>query len=157
MTEPLQPSNGAPQPVVKKTQTSSLKLPGLDRPATGALGRPASGPLPAAAPAQAEGDPVEASRTRMAFINGYLKAPSSDPAYQDKTMVHRVMAEERAYQQALVVEIMAEQKRVPAGDPRAAELESLLKMANSRQGNLLTLMKRVAAEKGTGTLGPLDA
>lgn len=156
MTEPLQPADEAPQPVVKKTQTSTLRLPGLERPGTGALARPSSGPLSApAAPPAAEEDPLAASRARMAFINGYLKAPSGDPAYQDKALVYRVMSEERAYQQTLVAELMAELKRLPEGDPRASELESHLKTANSRQGNLFTLMNKVAEARRASGTGPL--
>lgn len=157
MTEPLHPADEAPEPVVKKTQTSTLRLPGLERPGTGALARPSSGPLtpaPAAEPVTDE-DPVAASRARMAFINGYLKAPSHDPAYQDKTLVYRVMSEERAYQQTLVAELMAELKRLPEGDPRMSELESHLKTANSRQGNLFTLMNKLAEARRASGTGPL--
>jgi hypothetical protein len=158
MSEPLQPTNDAAQPAVRKSQTSTLKLPGLERAGTGALAKTPSKPLPAAEPAaQPEpappeldlDDPVQASRARMSFINAYLKAPSNDPAFQDKAMVYRVMSDERAHQQALVVELMAERKRLADDDPLAAELDSRLKTANSRQGNLFSLMKRLTGVKGT--------
>jgi hypothetical protein len=137
----------APAPVVQKTKTSSLTLPGLGGTGklggTGALGRPA--------PGEPAIDPAEASKERMAYINSYLKAPKNDPAFQDRALIHRLMSEEREYQVKQELRLNEAIRGVPPDDPDFAELESRLKTAKARQSNLATLIERLPPRTG-----PLD-
>jgi hypothetical protein len=148
MTEPL--DTPAPQSA-PKTKTSSLSLPGLG--GTGKLGT--TGSLNRPAPGAPAIDPAEQSKERMAYINAYLKAPTGDPAFQDRVLIHRLMTEERDYQVAQELRLKEAIRGIPPDDPDFAELESRLKVAQARQKNLLSLIDRLPSR--TGALDPMAA
>lgn len=142
------------------------------------LVRTGSGPLPAAkaapAPARTPEEAAAESKKRLGFITAYMKDPASDPAFRDKALVYKILSEERAYQQGLIVEQQQALKHLPppaeamgltpeeaAEDPRydgleerRAALEEKLKTAQSRQTQLFMLMKKLTGVKGkTGGTG----
>ncbi|MFP5502365.1 MAG: hypothetical protein ACLGIN_07730 [Candidatus Sericytochromatia bacterium] len=155
-------------------------------PDTGSLNRStdslvrASGPLPpprAAAPVRTPEEEAAESKKRLGFITAYMKNPQGDPAFEDRALVYKILSEERAYQQAQIVQQQQALKQLPppaeamgltpeeaAEDPRYDDLEARrsaieerLKTAQSRQTQLFMLMKKLTGVKGkTGGTGFLS-
>jgi acetyl esterase/lipase len=94
----------------------------------------------------------------MALITAYIKDPTSDPAFQDRTFVFQILTKERSYHQKLIVELNVRLKKLPpAGlstehpDPvedERKELQERIEAAQERQALLYSVMKRLTGVKG---------
>ncbi len=110
-------------------------------------------------------DPATASRRRMAFIVAYMKDPTSDPDFNDKPLVYRILSEERAYQQSMIGTLQEDLRRLAMAPPdnaeaaeRREELDARLKTAQNRQSQLFLQLKKLTGVKGkTGGTGFLVA
>lgn len=134
--------------------------PGTDNleriPAAAAPGVLSTGPLKTPEEEAAE------SKKRMAFIVAYMKDPAGDPAFRDKTLVYRILTEERTYQQHLIGLLKNELSALPApAEPPdeaveecRAEIQARIDAAKTRQGQLFVLMKKLTGVRGkTGGTG----
>ncbi len=113
-------------------------------------------------------DPELTSRKRLGFIMRYAKDPKSDPRFADKPLVYRVMAEERAYQQAQLVDARKGLRALdadPGADPdeaarRRAELEGQIDQARRVQSQIFGLTKALTGQRqatGSGLMAvPVD-
>lgn len=154
---PARPTSGPlPRPPARPG-TDTLAL------GTGRLpGQPSSTPPPGAeepppteVPTAAE---AERSDKRMAFIVAYMRDPSSQPEFQDRPLVFRIVSEERSYQQNRIVRARQAMDALPAEAQEArAALQMQLDEALGRQAKLFGLLKtltgRLGRTGGTGFLG----
>lgn len=119
-------------------------------------------------PAGAEGEPDQAaaeaperlgaeeiSGRRMALIMQWMEDPAANPALQDVTVIYRIVAEEREYQQDRVMDLGMRLRLLPPmmdGEPPAqaaqrAKLMRELETARTRQVQLQELLGYVAARQ----------
>lgn len=155
-------------PLKPSTRTTPLAGDNFVR-QTGALNQTPN--APATSPLKTPEDEAAASKKRMGFIVAYLKDPTAEKAFQDKALVYRILAEERSYQQGLVLKYTEELRSapypeaVPEDDPRREEilaqrqeLEGKLNGAQGKQAQIFALQKKLTGVKsktgGTGFLVP---
>jgi hypothetical protein len=119
--------------------------------------------------ARRQAEAAEASRKRMAFIVAYVKDPTSNPIFQDRALMYKVLAEERTHQQGLLQaaedalgrmppppaslgmtdeEIQAD-PRLVAQEARRAELEKKRRQAGAVQTQIFNLLKAITGIDGT--------
>ena len=96
------------------------------------------------------------SSLRMAVIAAYLADPQSDPRFADPAVVVKVLSQERAHQQAVVLHARA-QLAGGVSPERRAELEGVVALAGDRQAKLFLVIKHALGKRGrTGGTGILE-
>ncbi|MGD6630634.1 hypothetical protein VWS50_22630, partial [Xanthomonas citri pv. citri] len=67
-----------------------------------------------------------------------------DPAY-----MYKIVSDERAYQTRLLFEWKKRMASMPAGSPKAEELQAKIKRAQSIVTNLFKVLKRITGTQGS--------
>lgn len=94
---------------------------------------------PSAPPAHPAVDAAEASRKRMAYVIAFVKEPGK-PEFTNRTVVFRVVTEERTYQLQLISQLEAA-KAHASDDASKADLDHRLTKAHRVQLELYALLK----------------
>jgi hypothetical protein len=121
---------------------------------------PAAAARPACVPNPEE---VEASKRRMAMIVAYLQDPEGAPVFKDRTVMFRVVTEERTYQQAQIRRLLTWQESMPPGEvPTECRIAvgERLKKGREVQSELYHLLQDISGvhnRGGTDFLPRLEA
>lgn len=123
---------------------------------TAELGRPkATGGLnEARATARLNGASVgppehDLSPRRLAMIEDYMKGEFKLEVMKDPAYMYKIVSDERAYQTRLLFEWKKRMQSMPAGSPKAEELQAKIKRAQSIVTNLFKVLKRITGTQGS--------
>ncbi|MDB5101808.1 MAG: hypothetical protein JWM80_6229, partial [Cyanobacteria bacterium RYN_339] len=90
----------------------------------------------------------DASRQRLSAIVAYINNPKGDPLYADPTVMFRVVADEHLFQQQAGQALRERLKLAPA--TQWPQIQEELAVATKRQGQMQTLLRRLAAQQRPG-------
>jgi hypothetical protein len=149
-TEPAKKPAGAP---LRRPPASAVGVDGFKR--TVDLARPKhTAGLNEAKPtgrlAEQGSGPTEAdlSPRRLAMIGDYAKGEFKLEQMKDPAYMYKIVSDERAYQTRLLFEWRKQLQALPAGSPKALELQEKIKTAQAIATNLFKVLKRITGAEG---------
>ncbi len=91
---------------------------------------------------------TELSPRRLAMIEDYMKGEYKLEQMKDPAYMYKIVSDERAYQTRLLFEWRKQIQALPAGHPKAEELQARIKKAQAITTNLFKVLKRITGAEG---------
>ena len=91
----------------------------------------------------------ELSPRRLAMIEDYMNGEFRLELMKDPAYMYKIVSDERAYQTRLLFEWKNRLESMPAGSPKAEELQAKIKRAQSIATNLFQVLKRITGTEGS--------